>query len=119
MMEKARFISIEDDEPDLILSFALSCENIGIKSLILMRTPIFEGLLPIEERGVQASLEGLWENDRNMLEVIDIGDSVVTISTAEGKCEIDISAIEQSDVTAMVEFTKRLNFDSCFKITVV
>ncbi len=115
-MEKAEFISIEDSEPDLILSFALSCERVGVKSLILMRTPLYENMLPTEERGVHATLQGHWHNDQNMLEKIQVNDSLVKITTTEGMCEVDISAIGKAEYKKMVKFVKRLNFDARFKV---
>jgi hypothetical protein len=115
-MEKAEFISIEDDEPDLILSFALEDEDSGVKSLILMRTPLYESILPPEERGVKVSMEGGSEDDRNMLEKITIDNNRVRIFTSEEKYEVDISAIEKFEYDEMTKFVKQLNFDSCFKI---
>ena len=67
-METVSFIDIEDDSPDLILSFAVwQPESDDIRSIILTRTPEFE-LLPDEsERGVAASDE-IWTNDTEFLE---------------------------------------------------
>ena len=60
-METVSFISIEDDPPDLILSFAIwEPELEDIRSLILMRTPKYEMFLDEAEHGVRVSNEA-WE----------------------------------------------------------
>jgi len=51
IMELVSFISIEDDPPDLILSFAIWQPKLDdIRSLILMRTPKYEFILDETER---------------------------------------------------------------------
>ena len=115
-MQKAEFISIEDDEPDLILSFALHSDDGGVKSLILMRTPLYENILPPAERGVKVSMEGDWKNDRDMLKKISVDKILVKIATSERKYEVDISSIEEVEISKIRKFVKVLNFDSCFKI---
>jgi hypothetical protein len=55
-METVSFISIEDDPPDLILSSAIwEPELDDIRSLILMRTPMYEPFLEEAERGIRVS----------------------------------------------------------------
>jgi len=57
-MELVSFISIEDNPPDLILSFAIwQPELEEIRSLILMRTPEYEFMLDEVERGVNVSVD--------------------------------------------------------------
>ena len=59
-MELVSFISIEDEPPDLILSFAIwQPELDDIRSLILLRTPEYEFILDEAERGVKVSDEAL------------------------------------------------------------
>ena len=41
-MDKVKFLMVEDVDPDLVLSFAIDDNTLGIKSLILMRAPRFE-----------------------------------------------------------------------------
>jgi hypothetical protein len=57
-MKTGLFLSIEDEEPDLIFCFALEDPELPVRSLILMRTPVFENLLPPEERGVSVTMGG-------------------------------------------------------------
>jgi hypothetical protein len=115
-MEKAEFISVEDDEPDLILSFALRDDDRGVKSLTLLRTPLYEGILLPEERGVHVSMEGGCNDQRNMLEEIHIDKNRVRIHSSYERYEVDISAIEQSEYDKMIKLVKQLNFDSCFRV---
>ena len=62
-MELVSFISIEDDPPDLILSFAIwQPELEDIRSLVLMRTQEYEFILDETERGVKVSCVMLYEN---------------------------------------------------------
>ena len=58
MKHKVRFISIEGDDKDLIVSFAIDDLDIGVKSLTLLRTLFYEEIMDVEERGVKVSLEG-------------------------------------------------------------
>ena len=115
-MEKAEFISVEDDEPDLILSFALRDDDRGVKSLTLLRTPLYEGILPPEERGVNVSMEGGCEDHGNMLEEIHIDSNRVRIHASHERYEVDISAVEKLECDEMMKIVKQLNFDSCFRV---
>ena len=49
-MDVVTFIVIEEDDKDLIVSFALDDGKGGIRSLILHRTLFFEYVMPDEER---------------------------------------------------------------------
>jgi len=80
-MERVQFIEIDDEEPDLILSFALDDSALGIKSLVLQWTPKYEVLVPEYERGVHVSLEGDENIERNLLVSVKIEVVTVTIST--------------------------------------
>jgi len=63
-MELVSFISIEDEPPDLILSFAIwQPELEDIRSLILLRTPEYEFILDEAERGVKVSDEALADDE--------------------------------------------------------
>ena len=67
-MELVSFISIEDEPPDLILSFAIWQPDLeDIRSLILMRTPEYEFVLDETERGVKVSDEAWLDDEDDML----------------------------------------------------
>jgi hypothetical protein len=53
-MERAEFIAVEQTKNDLILSFALAPS--AERSLVLLRSPPYEVLLPEEDRGISISM---------------------------------------------------------------
>ena len=57
-MDVVSFIDIEENEKDLIISFALDDGDGDVRSLILHRTLFYEFIMPDEERGTKVSLEG-------------------------------------------------------------
>ena len=117
-MKRARFISIENESVDLVLSFALEDEALGIRSLILMRTPKFEHLIPEEERGVWVSLEGqekYGEND--MLVRAVLSSEAIEITTESGKYRVDLSKIDEEDFNSVYPFLQKMNFDKKFEVS--
>ena len=62
-LDMVSFVTLQDGD-DLIVSFAIADEEPGeIISLILLRTPKYEALLPVDERGVSVSHESFPEDD--------------------------------------------------------
>ena len=116
-MDMVKFISIEDDDPDLVLSFALDDEGFAVKSLILLRTPAFESLLPSHERGVDVSMEGDDEFEDNLLKEIILTKDKVTVVALYKSYELDTSRVEKDELEEMLMFIEKLNFDSCFKVS--
>jgi hypothetical protein len=118
MKYKVQFISLEDSDEDIIISFALDDLAMEIKSLILHRTLFFENLLDEEERGVNVSLEGdsFDEEDLNMLQEIKIADQRIEIRSSFRNYQLDVSDIENSDIRNMVKLLKKQNYDHRFKI---
>ena len=117
-MDKVQFVNIEDEEPDLVLSFALDDEELGVKSLILQRTPVYESLLPDYERGVQVSMEGDEEYENNLLKEIQIENGVVRLSALRRNYVVDTSRIGKEELEEMINFINKLNFDSSFKVNI-
>ena len=115
-MDRVKFINIEDEELDLVLSFALVDDEILVKSLVLLRTPAYEILLPEHERGIHVSMEGDVDLENNLLLEISIGNGTVTISTLQKSYELDTSRIEKRELEEMLIFIEKLNFDSSFKV---
>jgi hypothetical protein len=113
-MDRVRFISIEDEHPDLILSFALDDEETGVKSLILLRSTPYEKLLAEEERGVHVAMEGEEEPEFDLLESISIEGDLLEVKTQNTEYKVDISSIEKQDILQMQEMLNRMNFDSKF-----
>ncbi len=51
MRHEVQFISLEEDEKDILISFVIPDKEIGEISLILHRTFFFEEILGEEEKG--------------------------------------------------------------------
>ena len=117
-MDKLLFISIEDKNPDLILSFAFHDGKSGVKSLILQRAPPFEFALPDYERGVEVSMEGGAEYDNNLLQKVDINKDTMLLSAQHESYEIDISNLNENDITCMIEIINKQNFDLKFTVKI-
>ncbi|MBW2240181.1 MAG: hypothetical protein JRF39_14405 [Deltaproteobacteria bacterium] len=116
-METVSFISIEDDPPDLILSFAIwEPELDDIRSLILLRTPEYEVFLDEYERGVKVTDEA-WLNDEDeMLKTIEFGDDFVRIITNHHQFELDLGKIDKKEIKQAKKLVVRMNFDNRFEI---
>jgi hypothetical protein len=119
-MELVSFISIEDDPPDLILSFAIwQPELEEIRSLILMRTPKYEFILDEAERGVNVSDEAWPDDEDDILKEIEFDDEFVRIITNHHKFELDLRNIDKEEIGQAKTFLERMNFDSRFKMLIV
>ena len=118
MKNRVQFISLEEDEKDLIISFAIDDLDLGIKSLILLRTPFYEPLLTESDKGVNVSFEGdnNVQDDYNMLDSILIDSKKIIIITSIKSYELDISNIEKEEIEEMVELLYKQNFDNRFSI---
>jgi len=118
MVHKVQFIHLEENDNDLIVSFAIADEKFGVKSLTLIRTIFFEELLDEAERGVKVSLEGeyLPEEDFNVLESIEVNDGNIKIKSTFKEYELNITALSKSDIEEMMELLKKQNYDNRFSI---
>lgn len=118
MKHKVQFISLEDSDKDIIISFAIDDSEMEIKSLILHRTLFFEQLLDDQERGVKVSLEGDYfdEEDFNMLHEIKIGNQQIEIGSSFRNYQLDVSDIEKRVIENVVTLLKKQNYDDRFRI---
>ncbi len=110
------FVTAEEGD-DLIVSFAIADEEPGeIVSLILLRTPKYEVILPAEERGVSVSHESFPDDDddRDRLRRIRLSKSVVTVETTRTQYELDVSKVDGRELRAARRVLKQMNFDACF-----
>ena len=119
-MEIVSFIEIEDNPPDLILSFAVwQPELDDIRSIILMRTPEFELLLDESERGVAVSDE-VWPDDEDdRLIKIELGDNLARITTNYHKIELDLRKVDQEEIEQAKAILQKMNFDHSFEMRIV
>ena len=97
-MDIVSFMSIEEDEKDLIISFALDDGDGGIRSLILHRTLFYEFIMPDEERGTKVSFEGdqlrIDEEHLNTLECFEVDVPVLRIKSRFRSYAIDARNLE-------------------------
>ena len=119
-MEIVSFMSIEDDPPDLILSFAVWEPALDeIRSLILMRTPEYEVFLDEAERGVKVFYEAWLNDEEDMLKKIEFGDNFAKIITSHHQFELDLRKVEKEETEQAKIFLKRMNFDNSFEMQIV
>ena len=115
-MQSVQFISCEDDGTDLIVSFALACGEMEIRSLTLLRTPKFEMMLDEAERGVSVSLENVTGEDVDVLKVVRYRANRVIIATQKSKYDLDVSQVDPAEVSEMKALFVRMNLDNRFRI---
>lgn len=120
MKFRVQFISLEQDEKDLIVSFAIPDEKTGVKSLILHRTLFFEEMLPEEERGVRVSLEDDYfdQEDYNMLNIIRVDSDEIVIKSTFREYRLDMSNMQHSEMEDMIKLLERQNYDNKFAIKI-
>ncbi|MEA3279123.1 MAG: hypothetical protein U9Q38_00770 [Thermodesulfobacteriota bacterium] len=120
MKHKVQFINLEEDDKDLIVSFAVDDPEMVVKSLILLRTLFFEEVLDEKERGVNVSLEGDYfeQEDFDMLNNIKISDDEIWIKSTFREYQLDISNIQKSEIEDMVKLLKKQNYDNRFTIDI-
>jgi hypothetical protein len=105
------FVTVQDGN-DLIVSFAIADEEPGeIISLILLRTPKYEGLLPPDERGVSVSHEAFPEDDdRDRLRRLKMSGSVVTVETTRAQYDLDVSDVDRRELLEAQRILKKMKF---------
>ena len=109
MSDVVAFISIEYEEPDLVVSFAL--EPQGSRSITLLRTTPYEELLPDEECGVVVVPGNRQTAEREILESITIALDPVVIESTARTCRLQTTKLSTNDRTEIVNMLKRMNFD--------
>ena len=120
MIHRVQFISLEEDDKDLIVSFAIDDVNLGVKSLILHRTLFFEHVLDEGERGVRVSLDDDYfdQEDFNMLNSIKISNDEILVESTFREYHLNISRIEDSEIDEMRQLLKKQNYDNRFTILI-
>lgn len=118
MKHKVQFINLEEDDKDLIVSFAVDDSEMGVKSLILIRTLFFEEMLDEEEKGVKVSLEGDYfeQEDFNILNCIRITGDELWMKSTFREYQLDMSNIYKSEIEDLVKLLKKQNHDNRFTI---
>ncbi len=110
------FMSFEEDDKDLIISFSIPDEALGVKSLILHRTLFFEEVLDEEEKGLNVSLEGEEREKEtlNTLVKIEIKGPEVIICSKFSEYVLDLSRIDASEKSHMIRLLMKKNQDERF-----
>ena len=117
-VDTVNFMEIEEDEKDLIISFALYDGDGDIRSLILHRTLFYEFIMPDEERGTKVSLEGdyLEEEHLNTLERFEFDTPVLRIKSRFRFYEIDAQRLEPEEYEQIKKSLARQNYDGRFEV---
>ena len=117
-MDVVSFMTIDEDEKDLIISFALDDGDGDIRSLILHRTLFYEFIMPDEERGTKVSLEGdyLEEEHLNTLERFEFDTPVLRIKSQFRSYEIDAQRLEPGEFEQIKKSLARQNYDGRFEV---
>lgn len=120
MMDTVSFINLEENDKDLILSFALDDGDGSVRSLILHRALFFEGILPEEERGTKVSLEGEELEDQqehlNTLEEFRFDGNILRIKSKFRLYEVDARKLDAEDFKTIKQALERQNNDVRFQV---
>lgn len=104
-MLRVDFITTEDEQ-DLVVSFALAPS--AHRSLTLLRSPQYEFILPVEERGITVSALDPNEQVRDLLRLVKWHVGSVTVKTDHHEYELDISRVAPGDVAAAKKVLRRM-----------
>ena len=107
-MHHVEFITTED-EPDLIVSFALAPG--ASESLTLLRSPHFEFVLRDHERGISVSTLDAEDQDRDLLQRLLWEESTVKVSTERHEYQLDISAVDSEEVEEAKAVLRKMTAD--------
>ena len=115
-MHSVEFITLEDEDPDLVVSFALAPQ--ATSSITLMRTPKYESLLPDEERGVvvAAGIHGTDERELLVSISINMQEGLGAIVSSKKTYELSLTNIPTEDLEASVALLRQMNFDTRFVV---
>ena len=113
-MEVVPFITSEDEDPDLVVSFGLGPS--ASKSLTLIRTAEYESLLDEDERGVSVGTGARKGFERELLLVVRWKKGAVEIVTTKRAYILNITKVDAEEITEAKRIIKLMNFDSRFEI---
>ena len=116
-MYRVNFITTEQKD-DLIVSFAVAAGDFpgDILSLTLLRTPKYEFILGPNERGVSVS----WEEDEDeseLLHTVECSKDIVQLNTTRREFTLDVSPVDDEDLSRMRKVLQKMNFDGAIKLT--
>ena len=116
-MHRVNFITTEKGD-DLIVSFAVAAGDFpgDILSLTLLRTPKYEFILGPDKRGVSVS----WEEDEDEQELlleIKYSSDTVKLNTTRREFTLDVSHVDDDDLSRMRKVLHKMNFDGAIQLT--
>jgi hypothetical protein len=119
--EVVAFITTETGD-DLVISFAVCQPDdpTEIESLTIVRTPKYEAFLYEWERGASVSFDRDPEGDEIVLlrEVVyDSNDKCITLSTDRHTYKLDVRKVDPSELSAMCQVFRKMNFDSSIQLS--
>jgi hypothetical protein len=120
-MHPVSFI-ICDSGTDLIVAFAVCDPNdqSNVESLLVLRTPEYEPHLEALERGASISFRSEEEGSRrDLLRAVlyNLDESVITLKGDNRTYDLDISKVDRSEIDAMTETFRQINFDSSIRMS--
>lgn len=114
------FAETEDDRKDLIVSFAIRGEEPGeVQSLTLLRTPVYEALLPERERGVSVSHDGdpnPSADEFDILQRVELQGNRCRIVSRRGDYTLDLGFVDSAEFEAAKTLLQEMNFDESFEL---
>jgi hypothetical protein len=114
--ERVGFLTTEGGR-DLIVAFAVDGDEPGeVLSLILQRTPKYEGLLPPEERGVRVSHERHPEHDEDFLRRVRLAGGLAEVETTSTRYRLDVAQVDPAELRRARRVLERMNFDGAFAL---
>ena len=119
--ELVAFITVQRGE-DLVISFAVCKPDdpADIESLTILRTPKYEFFLEEWERGASVSFHRDLEGDETELlrEVFYAADDkCITLRTSHQTYKLDVRKVDPSELSAMCDVFRKMNFDSIIRLT--
>jgi hypothetical protein len=98
-MDRAEFITVEQSRMDLILSFAIAPS--AERSLVLLRSPPYELLLPEDERGISISMVPRDDDvDRDLLLSVRWEATRVELRSRVRTYVVDVSMVDKKEISA-------------------
>jgi hypothetical protein len=114
--ERVGFLTMEGGT-DLIVAFAIDGDEPGeVLSLILQRTPKYEGLLPPTERRVRVSHERYPAHDGDFLRRVRLAHGRVEVETTSTRYRLDVTRVDPAELRRARRVLERMNLDGQFAL---
>jgi hypothetical protein len=116
-MDRVEFITVEQTKKDLVLSFAIAPS--AQRSLVLLRSPAYEVLLPAEERGISISMVPSDDDyDTNLLLSVVWEGSRVELRSQMRTYVVDISKVDKREVSAGQNLLRKMAKDGAADVRI-